>query len=169
MAVAERHAPRPATLAALVSIQAVAAVFFMADAATDFVAAGGSLHLCVEALIAAGLAIGVVLNARQLRDLLSSARRAQAAVQAASGAMAELIAQRCSEWRLTPAEADVAMLAIKGFGADEIGRVRGAAPGTVRAQLTRVYAKAGVNSRAGLVSLLIDDLLAEPLSPAAAK
>jgi DNA-binding CsgD family transcriptional regulator len=163
--VADPSQPRTASVAVLVCVQAVAAAFLLADAIGDIATGGWGLHLLVEGLVAAGLLVGVVLNARQLRRLLSSAARADAAVKAASGAMAELIELHCRVWRLTPAEADVARLAIKGLGADEIARVRGAAPGTVRAQLTRVYAKAGVNGRAGLVSLLIEDLLGEPIVP----
>jgi len=66
---------------------------------------------------------------------------------------------RFAEWKLTPAEADVAMFALKGCDAAAIAEMRGAATGTVRAQLARVYAKAGVSSRADLVSLFFDDLL----------
>lgn len=149
----------------LVCVQAVAAIFFLVDAVGDVREGGWGIHLLLEGIVAAGLIVGVVLNARELRRMLSSAARADATIRAASGAMAELIEMHCREWRLTPAETDVARLAIKGLGADEIARVRGAAPGTVRAQLTRIYAKAGVNGRAGLVSLLIEDLLGESIVP----
>jgi DNA-binding CsgD family transcriptional regulator len=60
---------------------------------------------------------------------------------------------------LTAAEADVALFAIKGCDAAEIAHLRGAALGTVRAQLTRVYAKAGVNSQSALVALFLDELI----------
>ena len=69
------------------------------------------------------------------------------------------IAVRFGEWGLTAAEGDVALFALKGCDAAEIARLRGAAQGTVRAQLSQVYAKAGVSSQAGLVSLFLDDLL----------
>ena len=36
------------------------------------------------------------------------------------------------------------------------------AAGTVRAQLTRIYQKAGVNSRSALASLFLDELIAAP-------
>jgi DNA-binding CsgD family transcriptional regulator len=51
------------------------------------------------------------------------------------------------------------MFALKGCDAGEISQLRGAAQGTVRAQLSSIYAKAGVSSQAELVSLLFDDLL----------
>ena len=66
-------------------------------------------------------------------------------------------------WKLTAAEANVALLAIKGFEVAEIAELRGASASTVRVQLTRVYAKAGVASRTQLLSLFIEDLMGEDL------
>lgn len=159
-----RSPKRRATLiAAIVCLQAVAAVFFIVDAVRDFRESGADLHLVIEFVIAVALVVGVILNGLELRELLTDARRAQATIQAASGAMGELMQLRFREWSLTAAEADVALLALKGLAIEDIARLRQAAAGTVRAQLTRVYAKAGVNSRTALLSLFVDDLLAEPL------
>lgn len=77
----------------------------------------------------------------------------------ASGALTDHIQMRFRDWKLTDAEAEVALFAIKGCDAAEIARLRGAAQGTVRAQLSHVYAKSGVATQAELVSLFIDDLL----------
>jgi DNA-binding CsgD family transcriptional regulator len=100
------------------------------------------------------------------RRALEHRRRAEAAVSAASGALAEVIAARFAGWGLTAAEADVALFALKGFDTGEIADLRGAAAGTVRAQLARVYAKAGVSNRAGLIALFLEDLLAGLPTPA---
>ena len=81
------------------------------------------------------------------------------ALAVASGALADHIAQRFADWGLTAAESDVALFALKGCDAAEIAALRGAAQGTVRAQLSQVYAKARVTSQAGLVSLFLEDLL----------
>lgn len=140
-------------------------MFFVVDAVRDFRESGVDLHLAIEFVIAIALVVGVILNGLELRDLLADARRAQATIKAASGAMGELMQLRFGEWSLTPAESDVALLALKGLAIEEMARVRQAASGTIRAQLTRVYAKAGVNSRTALLSLFMEDLLAEPLSP----
>lgn len=48
---------------------------------------------------------------------------------------------------LTPAEQSVATLLIAGESIELIAQSRGAAPGTVRTQLGRVYLKAGVSDR----------------------
>lgn len=161
---AETAARRAWCIAAIVCLQAIAAIFFAVDALADVAAGTASrAHLVVEGVIAVALVLGVVLNAWQLREMLADARRARATIQAASGAMAELMTLRFGEWGLTGAEADVAMLALKGFDNDEIARFRNAAPGTVRAQLARIYAKADVKSRAGLAGLFIEDLMSGPL------
>lgn len=55
--------------------------------------------------------------------------------------------------------AGVALFALQGFGVSEIAELRNSAPGTVRAQLARVYGKAGVNSQLELMALFTDDLI----------
>ncbi|MCC6925131.1 hypothetical protein [Novosphingobium sp.] len=146
-------------VAAIVVVQAVAAMFFVADALGDAGEHGITLHVAIEALIAFALLAGVILGARHTRLLLAEARRREAALKVARGALAEHVSSRFGEWELTPAEAEVALFALKGCDAGEIARLRGAAQGTVRAQLSSIYAKAGVSSQAGLVSLFFEDLL----------
>jgi DNA-binding CsgD family transcriptional regulator len=146
-------------VAAVVAVQAVAAVFFVADALGDFAADGMTAHIAIEAVIAFALLAGVFIGAAHVRRLLAEARRREEALAVAKGALADHIAARFADWGLTAAESDVALFALKGCDAAEIAALRGAAQGTVRAQLSQVYAKAGVTSQAGLVSLFLDDLL----------
>lgn len=146
-------------VAAVVAVQAVAAVFFVADALGDFAADGLTAHILIEALIAFALLAGVLVGAAHVRRLLAEARRREQALAVAKGALAEHISARFADWGLTAAESDVALFALKGCDAAEIAALRGAAQGTVRAQLSQVYAKAGVTSQAGLVSLFLEDLL----------
>jgi DNA-binding CsgD family transcriptional regulator len=158
---------RARALTALLAIQALCAVFFVADVIADFRLGGWLPHTMFEAVVAFALGVGVVLCARELRHVLEDMRRAEAAVSAASGALGRVIADRFALWGLTAAEADVALFAIKGFDTAEIAELRGAASGTVRAQLARIYAKAGVANRAGLVALFVEDLLPGLPAPAA--
>lgn len=95
----------------------------------------------------------------QVRALIEQARQDDLAAALSRQAVGDLIGRRFAEWHLTAAEADVALFAIKGCDAAEIAHLRGAALGTVRAQLTRVYAKAGVNSQSALVALFLDELI----------
>jgi DNA-binding CsgD family transcriptional regulator len=108
------------------------------------------------------LLVAVVLGSLQVRSLIAAARRDETAVAAAQGAMSDLITLRFAEWQLTAAEADVALFALKGCDITEIAALRGSAAGTVRAQLTRVYAKAGVDSQSGLIALFLEELIALP-------
>lgn len=146
-------------VAAVVAVQAVAAVFFVADALGDYTADGLTAHILIEAVIAFALLAGVIIGAAHVRRLLAEAQRREEALAVAQGALADHIAARFADWGLTAAESDVALFALKGCDAAEIATLRGAAQGTVRAQLSQVYAKAGVTSQAGLVSLFLDDLL----------
>lgn len=146
-------------VAAVVAVQAVAAVFFVADALGDYAADGLTAHILIEAVIAFALLAGVFIGAAHVRRLLAEAQRREEALAVAQGALADHIAARFADWGLTAAESDVALFALKGCDAAEIATLRGAAQGTVRAQLSQVYAKAGVTSQAGLVSLFLDDLL----------
>lgn len=152
-----------AAVAAVVALQAIAAVFFLADATADIGASGPTPHVVVEAVIALALVAGVATGALQVRRMWAEARRRRAALAVAAGALSEVMAERFREWRLTPAEADVAVFALKGCDVTEICELRGSAAGTVRAQLTRVYEKAGVNSRAALASLFLEDLMSAPI------
>lgn len=146
-------------VAIILVVQAVAATFFVADALGDLSEDGLRPHIVIEGLIALALMAGVVMGARHMRALLAQARRREQALAVARGAMADHVSARFAQWGLTAAESDVALFALKGCDAPEIARLRGAAPGTARAQLSQIYAKAGVSSQAGLVSLFIEDLL----------
>jgi DNA-binding CsgD family transcriptional regulator len=154
-----KHDRHLLAVAAVMVVQAVAGIFFMADAIGDVLSDGVGFHVAIEGLIAFALMAGIILGAGQVRMLLNEAKRRDDALAIASGALADLIQERFGRWMLTAAEADVALFTLKGFGVSEIAELRNSAPGTVRAQLTRVYAKAGVDSRGALVSLFFDELL----------
>ncbi len=149
-------------VAATVVVQAIAAVFFVADALGDAIEQGVTIHITIESLIAFALVAGVVLGAWHIRVLLAEAERREQTLRIARGALGEHVSERFRDWGLTAAECEVALFALKGCDAAEIARLRGAAPGTVRAQLSQVYAKAGVASQAALVSLFVEDLLDWP-------
>lgn len=155
--------PHAGFVAGVVVLQSIAVVFFIADAAGDVASEGLGAHVAIEAFAALGLLAGVAMGLLQLSGLLASDRRKSAALAVAAGALSEVIAARARDWGLTPAETDVAVLALKGCDVAEIARIRKAAPGTVRAQLARVYQKAGVNSRSELGSLFLDELISDPL------
>lgn len=159
----KRATLRPATVAAFVTVQAVAAAFFMGDAVTDLFAAPLNPHGIVEALVALALMLGVAFGLVEMRRTLEHLRAQDATIATARGALADVVASQFTVWGLTPAERDVAFLALKGLDVAEIAGLRKAAEGTVRAQLSRIYAKAGVQGRAQFAAFFVEDLLAEGL------
>ncbi len=143
----------------VVALQSMAALFFTIDVLDDAANSEGMAHLAIEGLAVAALLVAIVVGAFQIRSLVLAARQDELAVAMARGAASELIQLRFSQWKLTPAEADVALFALKGCDVHQIAEMRGAAEGTVRAQLTRIYAKAGVNSQSTLTASFLDELV----------
>jgi len=150
-------------LAAFLVVQTLAAVFFVGDVIGDLIEDPGSIHFMSEALVTAVLVLGVIFGAVALRRTLEQMRAQETALQAASGALAQVIDRQFADWGLTPAERDVGFLALKGLDVAEIASLREAAQGTVRAQLTRIYAKAGVSGRAQFAAFFVEDLLGQGL------
>lgn len=159
----QRDRRRAIGLGAVLALQVVCGVFFIADVAEDVRFNGWDGHTVFEGIVALALIIGILMGGLEMRRTVERSRRAEAAVSAASGAFAALVDAYFDRWGLTVAESEVALLALKGFDGPEIAAIRGTAEGTIRAQLTRIYAKAGVTNRAQLVSLFIDDLMAGPI------
>ena len=147
---------------AVVAVQAVAAAYFMVDAIDEHRGGGvgSTLSLSVfDLLVGFALLAGIAYVAASVRQLQREAERREQALAVAQGAMTALIEERFAKWNLSRAEAEVALFALKGFTIAQIAELRGAASGTVRSQLSQVYAKAGVNGQPMLMSLFLDDLI----------
>lgn len=153
-------ARRRAVLSVVLVVQVLAAVFFLGDVVADALAGGVSTHLYVEGLVAVALCGGLAVSALALKAAHEQIRSQEQALAVAAGAFHEVVTAQFAAWGLTAAEADVSLLALKGLDVADIATLRGAAAGTVRAQLSRVYAKAGVSGRAQFVAHFVEDLLA---------
>ncbi|AUH34832.1 helix-turn-helix transcriptional regulator [Paracoccus tegillarcae] len=153
---------RAATLAALIVVLALCAAFFIGDVIGDLRRDGVGWHISLELFTTAALGTGVVLLMIELRDMLRRMDSLDRGIRAARGEMAKLIDSFFQGWGLTPSERDVGLLILKGFDNEAIAGLRGVAVGTVRAQSARIYAKAGVDGRAQLFSIFMEELLAEP-------
>lgn len=157
---------RTGLLAALIAVQAICAAFFLWDAAQDYLSGAEDaigLHLGIEALATLSLIVCIGLEVGLLVHLLRREAHMIRSLSTAARALHDLIDEHFAAWRLTPAEQDVATFLIKGSDIPEIARLRGSAEGTVKAHLNAIYRKAGVSGRPALVSLLIEDLMTEPL------
>lgn len=146
-------------------IQLFAVVYFVADIWTDIVEQTRSVadpEIIMDGVVAVALIAGLIVAARYARDMTAALRRRDQALAVARGALAEQLRLRFAEWGLTPGEAEIALFAIKGCNVAQIAGLRHSAAGTVRAQLSQIYAKAGVASQSMLVSSVIEDLLDVP-------
>ena len=158
------HAARrrqTAALAAFLAVQTLAAVFFVGDVIGDLRDDPASIHFMFEALVTTALIVGILFGAYALRRTIELLRAQETALDVARGSRSQVIDSQFADWRLTPAERDVGLLALKGLDVAEIADLRGAAQGTVRAQLTRIYAKAGVSGRAQFAAWFVEDLLGQ--------
>lgn len=140
--------------------QACAAGFFASDALSDLLAGKITLHTVVEVLITVGLLLGSLYGIAELRRSHALLRSHEDALAALRGALSDVIEAQFATWGLTPAEREIGMLALKGFDTAEIATLRGSAQGTVRAQMTSIYAKSGTSGRAQFAAFFVEDLLA---------
>jgi DNA-binding CsgD family transcriptional regulator len=156
-------------LAGLVVLQALCAAFFLADVLGDLGqhrdAPTSLAHNVLEFGVVLALIAGVAFGALETRRVLQRQSRIETGLRVASGAFAEVLDEFFTRWALTPAERDVALMAIKGLGVSEMAAVRGTADGTIKAQCAAIYSKAGVSGRTQLLSLFIEELLADDLMP----
>lgn len=63
------------------------------------------------------------------------------------------------DWRLTPAEREVALLLLKGYGHKQIAGLTGRSERTARQHAGVVYEKAGLGGRAELSAFFLQDLM----------
>ena len=155
----------PVIVALLAGLQIVCGAFFVYNLlAGVFRWGAGPLSWqwieTLELMATVGLLIGMGLGAAYMRSLLIQRRDAQERLREASDAFQDVVESRFREWRLSPSEQDVALFMIKGFSNTEIAELRDVSEGTIKAQSTAVFRKAGVSGRAQLLGAFIDDLLA---------
>lgn len=152
----------------LLAIQTMCTAFFLADALgdllfhTDVIPEGSS---DVFELIVVLVLIGSTgFTALQVRRVMQRHKHVESQLRAASGAFAEIVDEHFDTWALSEAERDVALLLIKGLSIAEIAALRETKDGTIKAQSNAIYRKSGVAGRAQLVSLFIEELMADSIT-----
>lgn len=144
---------------ALMGLLLLCSLFFLSDAIGDLVGWQVEDSDTLETLVVLALVVAVGLTGFEIRKVLDRQRRLEDQLRAASGAFSELLEDYFEQWRLTPSERDVALLAIKGLSIADIARLRETKEGTIKAQSNAIYRKAGVSGRLQLLSLFIEDLM----------
>ena len=151
-------------VAAILVVQAACGFFFVSDIVASVLGLRATpiswqTRELIEIGAAIGLILGLFLGAFALHRSFRAQAVAEESLRRAQTAFMDLLAERFAEWGLTPAEADVALFAIKGLSTAEIAGLRQTSEGTVKAQTAAIYRKAGVTGRPQLLSLFIDDLM----------
>lgn len=147
----------------LVIVQVLCAIFFLSQILASIIGVAPlswQIHELIELGAALGLLLGSLLGWLVLRKTLARNVVVEDQLRLASGAFFDVMEERFAAWRLTPAERDVALFAIKGMSTQEIAMLRDVSEGTIKAQTNAIYRKAGVSGRTQLLSLFIDDLMA---------
>ncbi len=158
-------------IAVLLVVQAVCAFFFISDILSSLIGfraapVSWQTREMMEMGAALGLVLGIAIGAYALIRAFRDRNRAEESLRRASVAFMIILQERFVEWGLTPAEADVALFAIKGMSTAEIAGLRSTSEGTVKAQTNAIYRKAGVTGRPQLLSLFIEELMGHGLPPA---
>ena len=143
------------------------------DVVSDYREGTDALHLWVEFLILVAALVGLWMGWRRFvaaraesallrRDLEHARKEARRWREESRGVIDGLgvaIDRQFRRWRLTPAEAEVGMLLLKGLSHKEAAEVRGTSERTVREQARALYKKAGLAGRSELSAFFLEDLL----------
>jgi len=149
---------RRAMFLAAVILQVACLVVFIVDIAEE--AGQFTLDTWREIFGVIAVIVGASVTLNQYRRLLRRNTKVERELGAVSGAFQEMIEAHFAAWQLTESERDVALLSIKGISIANIAAMRNTRAGTIKAQSAAIYRKAGVSSRADLISIVIEDLIA---------
>lgn len=117
------------------------------------------LRELVEAGASIGLILGAFLGVRLAFVAQSATHRAEKARRITSGEFASVVDRYFADLNLTSAETEVAWFVLKGMSLAEIADLRQTRVGTVKAQCTAIYKKAGVTGKSQLFSQMVEDIL----------
>ncbi len=152
-------------------VQLVCTLFFTIELVTEVFglrhwAVSWQVREFLQLAASFGLVMGSVAAGLYLRATHAHMQDMRLQVAAAAGELHDVIEQYFSRWGLSPAERDVALLAVKGFSNREIAEIRGKSESTIKVQMNSVLRKAGVGNRGQLVCHFVEDLLnIEPADP----
>lgn len=148
-----------------IALSTICTIFFAADVLGDVILGRDfpdeKTHQIIETLVVILSSVSFFFHFRELRRFFRQHNRMKDQMRVATGEFSQVIEALFTEWKLTPAEKDVAIYLIKGMSFVEIAAVRQAKEGTVKAQSNTLYRKAGVKGRHELLALFLDELLTD--------
>lgn len=117
------------------------------------------IHLAAEVVATIGLGLAFTLIRADLRRSRAEQQADRERLSAIKSDFDRMVQRRFSDWGLSPAERDVALLTIRGLKIADIAQMRNAHSGTVKSQLSTIFRKSGVSNRTEFVASFIDELL----------
>lgn len=145
---------------------ALIAVLIAWDLVIDYGEGAPMRHVAIELVVLLAAVFGIVLLWRRLartrtdlREAREQATQWQAQHRELIRGLSAAIDEQFREWQLTKAEAEVALLLLKGFSHKEIATLRETSERTVREQSRSVYRKSGLSGRPSLAAFFLEDLL----------
>lgn len=157
----------------LLVVQSLCALFFVVELFTEVLglrhwAVSWEVRELLQVTASLGLILGTVAGAVLLRTTMRRMARVQRQVQVASGAFFDVVEECFEEWGLSPAEREVALLAVRGCTNGEIAAIRNKSEATIKSQMNAVFRKAAVTGRPQLLSEFVDHLIQGPAADGAA-
>ncbi|MEX0286813.1 MAG: helix-turn-helix transcriptional regulator [Paracoccaceae bacterium] len=148
----------------VVAIQAICGAYFLWEILASILGLPGlplrwEQRELIELGASLGLVLGAILGARMAYRASRESHRAERARRLTSGQFAEVVETHFSDLGLTPAETEIAWFLLKGLSISEIADIRERSEGTVKAQCTAIYRKAGVNGKSQFFSAIVEDVL----------
>jgi len=143
---------------------AICEAFFLIDVYADFFRIDidttwiGHDKIELFAVLTLTFALGII--GMQIVRLLKKHRQIEDTVEVASGELLSVIQRHFTQWKLSPSEAEVALLLIKGMSTQEIADIRNTKTGTVKSQTSSIYQKTNLKGRNELMAYFVEDLLA---------
>ncbi len=119
----------------------------------------GGFHLAAEIIGTILLFIAFALSARHLLEHRAALRQAEQKALSLRSDFSGLVERRFADWHLSPAEAEVTLLTLKGLRIAEIAALRNSCEGTIKAHLHAIFRKSGAKSRPELMAKFVDDFL----------
>lgn len=133
-------------------------VFLETDRASSF-------HILLEAILVTLAFSWAIYLIKQLFLARDDVNRWRNETRKWTEGLAQTIEQQFDQWKLTPAEKEVALLLMKGLEHKEIAEIRGTTERTARQQSTTLYQKSALGGRAELTAFFLEDLLVRPQLP----
>jgi DNA-binding CsgD family transcriptional regulator len=118
-------------------------------------------HFAVEIVSVSALIFAAIFALRFYLNIRTTTQTVFNTASAIKSGFDTVIHQKFDVWQLTKSEKEICLLAIRGLSITEIATHRASKEGTIKAHLHKIYVKAHVNSRAELMSVIMDEMLSD--------